>query len=101
MPQNLIARGFVNALLVVIYIFGVVNLMNYLANFEDNESLMPVMFLTLFVTSAAITGSLVLGKPVLLYLNGQKKEAVTLLTYTLVSMVALFILLFVIVVFAN
>jgi hypothetical protein len=45
--------------------------------------LMPLFMLLLFVVSAAITGLLVLGKPIYLYLNGRKKEAITLLFATL------------------
>lgn len=43
----------------------------------------PISFLLLFVLSATITGSLVLGRPVLMYLDGQKKEAIQLVLYTI------------------
>jgi membrane protease YdiL (CAAX protease family) len=43
----------------------------------------PVAFLLLFVLSAAIVGALVLGKPALLYLDGEKKEALRTFFYTL------------------
>jgi hypothetical protein len=49
---------------------------------EDNF-LAPLFVLLLFVISASITGLLVLGKPIHLYLNGLKKEAFTLLFATL------------------
>jgi hypothetical protein len=42
----------------------------------------PIAFLLLFVTSAAITGFLVLGQPIMLYLDNQKREAVRLFLYT-------------------
>lgn len=42
----------------------------------------PIAFLLLFVTSAAITGFLVLGQPIMLYLDNQKHEAVRLFIYT-------------------
>jgi len=44
--------------------------------------LSAVAFLLLFVVSAAITGYLVFGQPILYYLDGQKKEALGLLGYT-------------------
>ncbi|HYE22756.1 MAG TPA: hypothetical protein VD998_04170, partial [Verrucomicrobiae bacterium] len=50
----------------------------------DNTTLGPITFLMLFVLSAAVTGSLVLGRPVLMYLDGQKKEAVKLFLVTIV-----------------
>jgi hypothetical protein len=49
---------------------------------EDNL-FSPIIFLTLFVLSAAITSSLILGKPILLFLNGEKTEAVRLFLYTI------------------
>jgi len=45
--------------------------------------LMPLFMLLLFVISASITGLLVLGRPIHLYMNGLKKEAFTLLFSTL------------------
>lgn len=43
----------------------------------------PVAFLMLFVFSAAVVGTLVLGKPVVMYLDGHKREALQLFGYTL------------------
>ncbi len=50
---------------------------------EVNSFIGPVMVLMLFVFSAAVVGSLVLGRPILLYLNGRKKEALEFFVYTL------------------
>ena len=54
---------------------------------EVSNFLMPLFLLLLFVISAAITGLLVLGKPVHLYLSGLKKEAFILLFATLAWLV--------------
>jgi len=64
---------------------------------EDNF-LMPVLFLLLFVISAAITSFLVLGKPVMLYLSNSKKEAFIMLFATLgwLAIFAIAIILFLI-----
>jgi len=48
-----------------------------------NTMLVPITLLLLFVFSAAITGFLIFGKPAQLYVDGKKKEALSLLTYTL------------------
>ncbi|PIQ74097.1 MAG: hypothetical protein COV85_03975 [Candidatus Portnoybacteria bacterium CG11_big_fil_rev_8_21_14_0_20_44_10] len=55
---------------------------------------MPVALLLLFVLSAAITSLLVLGKPVILYLNDSKKEAFKLLIYTLVALFFILLIVF-------
>ena len=62
--------------------------------FGEMEStfLGPIAFLLLFVISATVTGSLVLGKPIMLYIDGHKKEAVKLFLGTaLVLIGALFV----------
>ncbi|MBI2097224.1 MAG: hypothetical protein HYT40_03720 [Candidatus Sungbacteria bacterium] len=50
---------------------------------KPTNFLTPLFVLLLFVISASITGLLVLGKPIHLYLSGLKKEAFTLLFATL------------------
>lgn len=50
----------------------------------------PLFMLLLFVISASITGLLVLGKPIHLYLSGFKKEAFVLL-FTTLAWLAFFI----------
>jgi len=54
----------------------------------------PVAFLMLFVLSATIVGALVLGRPIIFYLDGMKKEAVKLFIYTVVCMLALTFIVF-------
>jgi hypothetical protein len=45
--------------------------------------LIPIAMLLLLVLSAALTGALVLGRPILWYMDGKKKAAVSLLAATL------------------
>ena len=54
----------------------------------------PVAFLMLFTISAAIVGGLVLGYPAYLFFNGQKKEGLRLLGYTMSFLVFETILIF-------
>jgi hypothetical protein len=49
----------------------------------QNTFLSPVLFLLLFVFSVLVCGLLVLGKPLKFYIDGRKKEAVSLLFYSL------------------
>ena len=48
--------------------------------------------LTIFVISASITGSLVLLKPAMLYMDGHKKAALQLFAYTVASLAAIALL---------
>ena len=43
----------------------------------------PLAILLLFVFSATVVGSLVLGRPAYLYFNGARTEAIHLLLYTM------------------
>lgn len=54
----------------------------------------PIAMLMLFVLSAAITGSLVIGRPILLYLDGLKKEAVKMFLFTVGFMFAITVIVF-------
>jgi len=51
---------------------------------KEDTVLVPIVMLLIFVFSAAVTGFLLLGKPVLWYLEGKKREAITLFAQTLV-----------------
>jgi hypothetical protein len=53
-----------------------------------------VAFLMLFVFSAAVTGFLVFGKPIMWYIDGKKHEALLLLAYTLGIFFAIMALIF-------
>jgi hypothetical protein len=87
MEKGLMKKGFLLALAEATYIFLVALLMNgvgrFFSNTPDNKILAPMIFLLLFVLSAAISGALVLGQPILMYLEGKKKEAVKLFGLTL------------------
>ena len=84
-----VIKSFIDAAGVFIYIAIIAWLgFNSQNNFGKTPSFLnPIFVLLLFVVSACITGSLVLGKPILMYLDGQKKEAITLFFYTLIWLV--------------
>jgi hypothetical protein len=76
----------------IIHAFGVLVYVSLIATFMSNGSkwfgeadqaiVTPIAALLLFVFSALVTSGLVLGKPIMLYLDGHKKEAVKLLFFT-------------------
>jgi hypothetical protein len=83
--QKLLMHSFGHALLVVIYTSGVAWIMfNGQRLFGQKDTILtPVAVLLLFVVSATIVGALVLGRPVLLYMDGKKSEALKMFAYTL------------------
>lgn len=49
----------------------------------DNGIITPIAMLMLLVFSVALVGTLIFGRPVVWYLDGKKKEALSLLVHTL------------------
>lgn len=86
--SKLVLLSVLNSLGVLVYVSLVTLFMNnaQIIFGKADNFLAPVIMLTLFVLSALITGSLVLGKPIMLYFDGQKKESIKLLVYTAVSL---------------
>jgi maltodextrin utilization protein YvdJ len=87
--QDNVRKSFMHAAGVFIYVSAVAWVL-YNAKYifgEANSFVAPVFMLLLFVVSATVTGFLVLGKPVMLYMDGLKKEAVAFLFATLAWLV--------------
>jgi len=63
----------------------------------DPAVIAPIAFLLLLVISAAISGALILGKPAMLYLDGQKKDALKLFSLTVGWLIVLLVIAFTIV----
>lgn len=86
--KKLFLRGLIHALALTAYVALVAFLMQNANNiFGKVEGMFaPMAFLLLFVFSALITGSLILVKPAMLYLDGNKKEALKLFLYTSASL---------------
>ena len=89
MTTNVIKYALLSAFGVALYVWGVVSLMTHLSSViptGPDTVLAPMFMLLLFVISAATTGFFVLGRPILLYLNGNKREAVLLFLATTVAL---------------
>jgi hypothetical protein len=82
---KLLKLGLRNSLATAIYVVIVAMIMyNAQKIFGTMKSIIgPVAFLLLFVTSAAITGFLVLGQPIMLYVDNQRRDGVQLFIYTI------------------
>jgi hypothetical protein len=59
---------------------------------NTSDTLGPVVFLLLFVFSALVVGYLILGKPIMLYLDNKKKEALSLF-FTTVRCLGIYVIL--------
>jgi len=84
--NKIIKRAVIDAILTTLYIILVALFMFYLqsnALKEKDIVLIPIAMLLLFVFSAGLTGFLVFGKPIMLYLDRKKKDAVFLAVWTL------------------
>ena len=92
---GIVLKSFMNAAGVFIYVSAVAWLgFNSQTLFgKSNNFLGPLFALLLFIVSALVTGLLVLGKPVLLYLDGSKKEAFAMLFITLAWLVLFLIII--------
>ncbi len=87
--SDYLLKSFINAAATFVYVSAVAWFgFNSQAIFGKQQTfLAPLLMLLLFVVSALITGLLVLGKPIHLYLSGLKKEAFVLFFATLVWLV--------------
>src|SRR3990167_9690968 len=87
MNNQIMRNAFVNAGATIIYIMLISSFMFYVPeHFNSNSEdvvLMPILMLSLLVFSAALVGIFIFARPVMWYLDGKRKEAIHLLTYTL------------------
>ena len=83
--KRIIIRSIISTLGVVVYVLLIASIFTVGKDiFGPMPGLFgPFVFLLLFVLSAAIVGSLIFGKPALLFLDGQKKEALAMFLYTI------------------
>jgi hypothetical protein len=83
--SSLVLRSFINSFCAALYIAGVALFMSntkYIFNGAEDKFQIPLAMLLLFVLSASVVSGLILGKPILLYLDGKKPEAVKMFIYS-------------------
>ncbi len=93
----LLKRALIDSVGTAAYIVLIVTFIFSLQVFQGSKEtiLIPMAMLLLFVCSAAITGFLVFGKPVMLYVDGKKKEAISLLGHTIGMLVVITLVFFI------
>jgi hypothetical protein len=94
--NNPILHSLGHAILVFLYVTAVAWIMSNGSKIfgQQDTFLIPVGVLLLFVLSAAITGTLVLGRPILLYVSGHKPEAFKFFGYTLAWLFIIVLIVF-------
>ena len=85
MKNKLWLHALAHSVVLLLYITGVAWVMSHAERIFGKMQTFwgPVAFLLLFVFSALISGLLVLGRPAYLFFNGQKKESMKMLFYTI------------------
>ncbi len=94
---NLREQAMMYSLFAFLYIVFIVFFMSNGAKIFGNDDggiLAPIGILLLLVLSVSIMGMLIFGKPVLMFLNGERKEAVKLVIYTVISLFTIMVLYF-------
>lgn len=83
-----IKRAIINSLGVFVYVTIVALVMENAEKIfgKMDSAIGAVGFLMLFVLSAGVVGSLIAGRPIMIYIDNKKKEAVGLLVWTLICL---------------
>jgi hypothetical protein len=97
MEWKIAKRAVINALLAFVYVTAVGLFMSHASTIfgQKDSALTPVAVLMLLVFSAALMSILVFGQPLMWYLEGKKKAALSLLGYTMAALLILLVLTFV------
>ena len=84
--NQIFKKPYLNSFYAEIYILILASALHFFGKPNTPDTFLdPVLFLSIFVLSAAVMGYLFIGEPLQLYLNGEKKQAVTFFLKTVVS----------------
>lgn len=84
-------KPIINAVLAALYIVVLVFAMTTFVDQPDKENsiLAPITVISMLTLSVAVMGYLFFGQPVMLYIDGQKKDAVRFFLQTLLAFAAI------------
>lgn len=84
--SQIFKKPYLNSFYAEVYILILASAMHFFAKPNTPDTFLdPVIFLSIFVLSASVMGYLFIGEPLQLYLNGEKKQAVSFFLKTVVS----------------
>ncbi len=96
MKNAILKNALINAGATALYIVAVASFMIYTPDLfgevKEKTVLIPIVMLSLLVFSAALVGTLIFGRPIMWYLDGKKKEALSLLVATLAIFLVILIM---------
>lgn len=100
MSKKILTNALISAGVTVAYIIIIASFLSRAEKIfgqvePKDTTLIPIVMLLLFVISAGVTGFAVVGRPVMWYIDGKKKEAVKLLgaTLSILALIAIFFIL--------
>ncbi len=101
--KNVMKYAWADALGTAVYVAAIAVFMYFLGKSfsaapASSSVIVSIAVLMLFVFSVAFTGVLVFGRPVMWYLDGKKKEALSLLFFTLGIFLAVTVIAFILLV---
>ena len=94
---QLIKTSLINSIISVLYVSGVAWLMSNGGKLfgEEDNVFGGIAILLLFVISATIMGFLIIGRPLMMYLDGLKKEALKLFYFTILWLICISAIMFI------
>ncbi|HVM91113.1 MAG TPA: hypothetical protein VMU11_04445 [Verrucomicrobiae bacterium] len=102
---NPVLHSLGHAVLLYLYVmavaFGLAHTQQVFGGVQEPNFLIPVAMLMLLVLSATISGTLVLARPILMYWDGKKKEALAFFGMTVGWLALLTVLAFTVLYFAQ
>lgn len=92
--KKIIQNAFIDAGAATLYIILIAILFTMESGFMGNGILSGAMMILILTISVAMMGILIFGKPVFWYLDGEKKDALSLLGYTIGFLFIAFVIIF-------
>lgn len=102
--SSLFARGLLHSGGVLIYVLLLTTFFSKANSWfgaTDRDIFSPAGAMMMLVFSALVTGGLVLAKPLMMYIDGQKKEALKLLFFTGFGLLIFTIFIFLVLAWLN
>lgn len=93
--EKMFHNPYLNSIYAEAYIIAVVSLLHFIGKPHTPDTVFdPIAALSLLVLSVSVMGYLFFGRPLQLYLDGEKKEAITFFMRTVIGFAVITLLAF-------